>query len=147
MDTHTLNAASIELLNRHIDEAMAVRALAMRALWVTQRSEHLALPPVFERVGANLQDLADELADRVLALEGMLGTRKPLAANDAEAGTATEHLRLLERMLLDLVRATRRRRDIARAIGDVETADLLRQAWPRLELLLWHVGLFAYADD
>lgn len=147
MDAHPLITESVEILNRHIDEAMVVRGLAMRAHWVAQRSECLALPPVFERAGATLLGLADRLADRVIALDGTLEARGSLAANDSQALTATEHLRLLERMLLALVRATRRRCDIARAIGDSETANLLRQAWRGLELLLWQVGLFAYADE
>ena len=148
METRNLRAESAELLNRQMDDVIAVSEHAIRARWVALHGDNLGLPALFERAVANLHAHVDRLADRVLALEGVpVGGATVLLAPSAAPCEAPEHASRLLRMLARLLRATRMRVDVARAIGDGESANLLAQAGASLELLIWQLDHVSQAQD
>jgi DNA-binding ferritin-like protein len=149
MDERVLKDESVEILNLQLGEAMLVRDYAMRARWVSLRGDCLALPPMFERAAAHLQAHVDRLADRVLALDTtpLGGPRVLFLSSGMDPRPTPEHMHCLLRMLARLLRATRLRCDIVRALGDKESANLLSQARRGLELLVWQVDYLAHAED
>lgn len=143
MDTTAIHRESIEILTRELDDVMAVRA---HVRWMARGAG--SSPSSYERIGASLQTLVNELAARVLELGPvpMEAGQTVLPPSRLDVQVDVEHVPSLVQLFAILVRYTRIRADVARSFGDAKSASLLVQVRRSLAVLHLRARLLTRAE-
>jgi len=142
--------AMIALLNQQLADAIDLGLQAKQAHWNVKGPQFIALHELFDRVNEELGEATDEIAERAVALGGIVnGTVQGVAGNTRlVAYPATElsgakHVAALTVALAAYSASTRAAIDAAAAAGDANTADVLTEASRTVDKLLWMIEAHA----
>ena len=119
----------ITLLNEQLADALHLQLQAKQAYWNVKGPGFVALQELFDEVEQQLEEYADEIAERAVALGG---TAYPL-----HISAGPDHIAALSAALAHFARSTRAAIDAASVLGDADTADLFSGVSRGLDKLLW----------
>ncbi len=150
----TVRQPAVELLNRHLVDALDLGLQAKHAHWNVKGPGFIALHKLFDEAAEQLQEYADEIAERSVQLGGIaLGTvrvaaeRSRLPDYPLEITSGREHALALSRGLAEFGKSVRAATDAAMELGDADTADLFTQVSRGIDKLLWKVEAHTQAYD
>lgn len=139
-----VRAPMIALLNRQLADAINLTLQAKQAHWNVKGPQFASLHACFDRIAGELSELADELAERAVALGGIAdGTLHGVAAETrldaypANLLSGAGHLQALAFAHAHFARTTRAAIDTAAAAGDATTADVFTEVSRGVDKLLW----------
>jgi starvation-inducible DNA-binding protein len=137
----------IPLLNQQLADAIDLGLQAKQAHWNVKGPQFVSLHALFDEAAELLGELADELAERAVALGGIadgtlqaVAARTRLAAYDRNMLAGTDHLQAFGAALAHFARSNRAAIESAAAAGDAATADLFTEASRAADKLLWKVS-------
>jgi starvation-inducible DNA-binding protein len=142
--------AAVGLLNQQLADVLDLGLQARQAHWNVKGPNFIALHELFGEVGDSLDEFADDLAERAVALGGVAGgtiqvlapaTR--LAAYPLGAQAGREHVAALSTALASFGKSTRAAITAAEEMGDADTADLFTTVSRATDKLLWQVAAHA----
>ncbi len=136
----------IGLLNQRLADAADLRSQAKQAHWNVKGMNFIALHELFDRVGADLEPIVDDIAERVTTLGGVANGTVRVAAQTStlaeyplEITDGADHVDALSNVLADFGKKVRADIDAADGLGDAGTADLLTGVSRTVDKLLWFV--------
>ncbi|HEU5069922.1 MAG TPA: DNA starvation/stationary phase protection protein Dps [Verrucomicrobiae bacterium] len=141
----------IEVLNQHLAAALDLHSQAKQAHWNVKGPIFFSLHELFDKVAEELDGVADEIAERAVALGGVaFGTVRVAASNsllseyplDISAGRA--HVEALSSPLAGFGKSVRKAIETATNAGDADTADLFTEVSRGIDKLLWFVEAHAH---
>jgi starvation-inducible DNA-binding protein len=144
----------IDLLNQHLADAVDLSLQAKQAHWNVKGPTFIALHELFDQVHAQVVEVADDVAERAVALGGTaLGTARTVArvsrlpeyASDGDSGRA--HVIALSHAIATFGASARAAIDATAALGDADTADLFTGMSRGVDKLLWKVEAHAQGKD
>jgi len=145
---------SIDLLNRHLADALDLRLQAKQAHWNVKGPNFIALHGLFDEADEEIGDFVDEIAERAVQLGGIaLGTARVVAKQSRlaeyplEIVNGREHVQALALSLATFGKSVRAAIDTATEFNDADTADLFTQVSRAIDKLLWKVEAHAQAAD
>jgi starvation-inducible DNA-binding protein len=143
----------IELLNHRLADAIDLHLQAKQAHWNVKGPSFIALHELFDDVAEDLDEHADTIAERAVALggeaEGTLAAvakHSKIPAYPLHLKTGKEHVEALATALAALGKNIRESLALADEIGDADTADLFTQISRELDKKLWFVEAHLQAD-
>jgi starvation-inducible DNA-binding protein len=138
--------AVVSLLNRQLADLLDLGLQAKQAHWNVKGPQFASLHALFDEVAGEVGELADELAERTVALGGVaLGTSQAIArdtrlpAYPVDVFDGADHLWALSAALSQFAHATREAIDVADSAGDAGSTDVLTQVSRAVDKLLWKV--------
>lgn len=141
-----VRAEAIALLNQQLADALDLHLQAKQAHWNVKGPNFIALHELFDEVEEELEEHADDIAERAVALGGTAyGTartaakRSGLAEYPLEISSGKEHVAALSAALAAFGKSARAAIDAAAALGDADTADLFTEVSRGVDKLLWKV--------
>jgi starvation-inducible DNA-binding protein len=145
---------AVDLLNRHLADAIDLAYQAKQAHWNVKGPNFIALHELFDEVVEEIEEYVDEIAERAVELGGTaLGTVRVSAAGsrlseyplDISSGRA--HVKALSAALAMFAKTSRAAIDAATKFGDADTADLFTQVSRGVDKLLWKVEAHGQGKD
>ena len=145
--------AMIELLNLHLADVLDLSLQAKQAHWNVKGPNFIGLHELFDKVGEELEEFTDEIAERAVELGGVaLGTAQVVATGsrlavyplDISSGGA--HVAALSDALAKFGASARAAIDVAAKTGDADTGDLFTVVSRGVDKLLWLVEAHAQAN-
>ncbi len=140
----------IPLLNQHLADAIDLGLQAKQAHWNVKGPQFVSLHGLFDEVAEILEELTDELAERVVELGGIaegtlqaVAVASRLAPYDRTILAGSEHVKALVSALVAFARSNRRAIDVASAAGDATSADLFTEVSRAADKLLWKISAHA----
>lgn len=140
----------IPLLNQHLADAIDLGLQAKQAHWNVKGPQFVSLHALFEEVAEVLEDLTDELAERIVELGGIadgtvqtVATASRLAPYSRTALAGTEHMQAVGAALATFARSNRVAIESAATAGDATTADLFTEVSRAVDKLVWKVSAHA----
>lgn len=137
---------AITLLNQELADALDLHLQAKQAHWNVKGPGFIALHELFDEVEEQLEEYADEIAERAVALGGTaFGTvrtaavRSRLPEYPLQISSAPDHIAALSAALARFAKSTRAAIDAASELGDGGTADLFTGVSRGIDKLLWKV--------
>lgn len=137
---------AITLLNQQLADALDLHLQAKQAHWNVKGPNFAALHELFDQVEEELEEHADDIAERAVMLGGTaLGTaritanRSRLPDYPLHVASGAEHVATLSAALAHFGKSTRAAIDAAAALGDADTADLFTGISRGVDKLLWKV--------
>jgi len=141
-----VRSEAVALLNQQLADALDLHLQAKQAHWNVKGPSFIALHELFDEVEEELEEHADDIAERAVALGGTaLGTARTTAHASRlpeyplQIVSGSEHAAALASALARLGKTTRAAIDAAAALGDADTADLFTGVSRALDKLLWKV--------
>lgn len=141
-----IRVASLGLLQAQLADAIELTLQAKQAHWNVKGPHFAALHALFDEVAEQLQEEADDIAERAVQLGGIaLGTAGIVSATNrlpaypADILAGADHVRSLGAALRVFARSTRAAIDAAAAAGDADTADVFTQVSRAVDKLAWQV--------
>jgi len=141
-----VRAEAITLLNQQLADALDLHLQAKQAHWNVKGPNFIALHELFDEVEEELEEHADDIAERAVALGGTaFGTARTAAARSRlaeyplEISAGKDHVTALSAALAAFGKSTRAAIDAAAAFGDADTADLFTGVSRGIDKLLWKV--------
>jgi starvation-inducible DNA-binding protein len=138
--------AVVTLLNQQLADMLDLHLQAKQAHWNVKGPAFSALHQLFDKVGQELEEHADEIAERAVALGGTaLGTARTTAARSRlteyplQLSAGADHVAALSAALAQLGKSTRSAIDAATVLGDAGTADLFTGVSRAVDRLLWQI--------
>lgn len=136
--------AMVALLNARLADVLDLKAATRQAHWNVRGQQFIGLHELFDKFAADLDDHADTLAERAVALGGTaLGTTQAvakasmLAPYPVDIYAAAAHLKALTERYGALANALRVNIDEAEEAGDAGTADILTGLSTAMDKALW----------
>lgn len=136
----------IDLLNRHLADALDLNLQAKQAHWNVKGPSFIALHELFDKVAEQVEEFVDEIAERAVALGGVaLGTARIAAENSSlpeyphDISAGPEHVEALSAALATFGKGIREAIHTAAKAGDIDTSDLFTEASRGIDKLLWFV--------
>lgn len=136
----------IDLLNQNLADIIDLQLQAKQAHWNVKGPNFISLHQLFDKVAAEVEGFADELAERAVALGGIaLGTAKLAAANSRLQGYSPEltagagHVEALSKALAAFGKSVRDAIEVSGKAGDADTSDLFTEVSRGTDKLLWFV--------
>ena len=146
--------ACIDLLNQQLADVLDLVLQAKQAHWNVKGPNFIALHELFDEVEGELEEYADEIAERAVVLGGTaLGTVRAAAAASRLAeyslGSASgkAHVFALSGAIAEFGKTARAAIDAAAALGDADTADLFTEVSRGVDKLLWKVEAHGAVED
>jgi starvation-inducible DNA-binding protein len=140
----------VELLNQQLADALDLQLQAKQAHWNVEGPGFIALHELFDKVEGEVEEFADDIAERATALGGVaLGTARVAAKNSHlreyphDIHTGREHVKALAGALSVFGKYSRGAIDSAFHAGDADTADLFTEVSRGTDKLLWFVEAHA----
>lgn len=134
------------LLNQQLADSLDLHLQAKQAHWNVKGPNFIALHELFDKVEEALEEYADDIAERAVALGGtaygtvrMAATRSRLEEYPLEIESGEEHCQALSAALAHFGKSVRAAIDEAGALPDADTADLLTGVSRGVDKLLWQV--------
>ncbi|MFO1514290.1 MAG: DNA starvation/stationary phase protection protein Dps [Verrucomicrobiota bacterium] len=144
----------INLLNQNLADVLDLGLQAKQAHWNVKGPQFIALHELFDKLAAGLEEFADDLAERAVALGGVaLGTsqvivkRSRLNAYPTSLATGKAHLEAIANALAQLGKSVRAAVDGATRLGDADTADLFTEISRDVDKMLWLAEAHEQADE
>ena len=142
---------AIMLLNQQLADALDLHLQAKQAHWNVKGPNFIALHELFDEVEEALEEYADDIAERAVALGGTAfgtvrtaATRSRLPEYPLHIHWGAEHVAALSAALATFGKSTRAAIDAAAALGDADTADLFTGVSRGVDKLLWKVEAHSY---
>ncbi|MBE2214584.1 MAG: DNA starvation/stationary phase protection protein Dps [Opitutaceae bacterium] len=142
----TVRATSVGLLSQQLVLLIDLRLRAKQAHWNVKGLQFIALHELFDSIDDDVAELADDVAERAVALGGLaLGTAEVVAREsslppyDARLLAGGDHIRALGNSLAAVAKSARSAIDAAAEAGDLDTSDVFTQVSRALDKLLWKV--------
>lgn len=142
----------IDLLNQHLADALDLHLQAKQAHWNVKGPTFIALHELFDKVEEEVEEFADDIAERAVALGGVaLGTARVAAKHSRlpeyplDISEGREHVQALATALAAFGKSARAAIDTAAKAGDADTADLFTEVSRGTDKLLWFVEAHAQA--
>ena len=139
--------AMARLLNARLADAIDLALQVKQAHWNVKGPQFVSLHDLFDEVAEILEELTDELAERVVELGGIAeGTLQVVAGAsrlvpyDRTVLAGMEHVKALGGAIVTFARSNRRAIDVAAAAGDATTADLFTEVSRAADKLLWKIS-------
>ncbi len=149
-----IRAEAIGLLNQQLADALDLKLQAKQAHWNVKGMNFIALHELFESVQGAVEEFADELAERAVALGGTaFGTLRAASSQSRlpeyplMADSSGEHVTALSIALAAFGRTAHAAIETATQLGDANTADLFTEVSRNTDMLLWKVEAHAYGND
>lgn len=146
-------AMAIELLNARPADALDPGLAAKHAHWNVTGPQFIALHELFDRLAGRIQEHADLLAERIVALGGTAGGTLgavaraiSLPAYPESISDGLAHLEALAGALADFGRKARSGMDEAAELGDADTADLFTEVSRETDRRLWFLEAHLHAQ-
>lgn len=143
---------SIELLNQHLADILDLELQAKQAHWNVKGPNFIALHELFDEVEEQLEEYADEIAERAVELGGVaLGTVRIAAKTSrlreypSDSSAGSEHVIALSAAIAAFGKSVRAAIDDAE--GDADTVDLFTEVSRGVDKLLWKVEAHGQAKD
>ena len=137
---------AIVLLNQQLADALDLHLQAKQAHWNVKGPNFIALHDLFDEVEEELEEHADDIAERAVALGGTAfgtvrtsATRSRLPEYPLHISSGADHVAALSAALATFGKSTRAAIDAAAALGDAATADLFTGVSRSVDKLLWKV--------
>jgi len=144
----------IELLNQQLADAIDLDLQAKQAHWNVKGPHFIGLHELFDRVAEELEEFADDIAERAVELGGIaLGTIQVVSKNSRLKAyplglvSGREHISALSGSLAKFGAGARKAIDTAAKAGDADTADLFTEISRGVDKLLWMVEAHLRAQD
>jgi starvation-inducible DNA-binding protein len=141
-----VRADAIAILNQQLADALDLHLQAKQAHWNVKGPNFIALHELFDEVEEELEEHADDIAERAVALGGTAyGTARTAAKRSRldeyplEIFAGKDHVAALSAALAAFGKSTRAAIDAAAALGDADTADLFTGVSRGVDKLLWKV--------
>jgi len=142
------------MLNQQLADALDLHLQAKQAHWNVKGPSFIALHELFDEVVEELEEHADEIAERAVALGGTAyGTvrvaagRSRLPEYPLDIASGREHVVALSAGLAKFGKSARAASDVAAKLGDADTADLFTEVSRGVDKLLWKVEAHGQAKD
>jgi starvation-inducible DNA-binding protein len=149
-----VRAEAIAMLNQQLADALDLHLQAKQAHWNVKGPSFIALHELFDEVEEELEEHADEIAERAVVLGGTAyGTVRVAAAKSRlseyplEIVSGREHVTALSAALAKFGKSVRAAIDAAAELGDADTADLFTGVSRGVDKLLWKVEAHAQAKE
>jgi starvation-inducible DNA-binding protein len=149
-----VRAEAIAMLNQQLADALDLHLQAKQAHWNVKGPSFIALHELFDEVEEELEEHADEIAERAVVLGGTAyGTVRVAAAKSRlseyplEIVSGREHVTALSAALAKFGKSVRAAIDAAAELGDADTADLFTEVSRGVDKLLWKVEAHAQAKE
>jgi starvation-inducible DNA-binding protein len=146
--------SAIGLLNQQLADALDLDLQAKQAHWNVKGPNFIALHELFDEVEEELEEFADDIAERAVVLGGTAyGTVRVAAGKSRlpeyplDIRSGREHVAALSSALSKFAASARAAIDSASTLGDADTADLFTEVSRGVDKLLWKVEAHAQADD
>jgi starvation-inducible DNA-binding protein len=146
--------SAIGLLNQQLADALDLDLQAKQAHWNVKGPNFIALHELFDEVEEELEEFADDIAERAVVLGGTAyGTVRVAAGKSRlpeyplDIRSGREHVAALSSALAKFAASARAAIDSASTLGDADTADLFTEVSRGVDKLLWKVEAHAQADD
>ena len=141
-----VRADAVALLNQQLADALDLHLQAKQAHWNVKGPSFIALHELFDQVEEELEEHADDIAERAVALGGTaLGTAR-IAASASRLPeyplhiyAGNDHVAALSAALARFGKTSRAAIDAAASLGDADTADLFTGVSRAVDKLLWKV--------
>jgi starvation-inducible DNA-binding protein len=137
---------AIVLLNQQLADALDLHLQAKQAHWNVKGPSFIALHELFDEVEEELEEHADDIAERAVALGGTAfgtvrtaATRSRLPEYPLHIQSGADHVAALSAALATFAKSTRAAIDFAAELGDADTADLFTGVSRGVDKLLWKV--------
>lgn len=137
---------AIDLLNRQLADALDLGLQARQAHWNVKGPAFIALHDLFGEVASALNEQADDLAERAVALGGLARGTLQVVARDSrltpyppDTHAAAGHIAALASALARFAASTRAAIAVADEAGDAGTADLFTAQSRALDKLRWQI--------
>jgi starvation-inducible DNA-binding protein len=142
---------AIVLLNQQLADALDLHLQAKQAHWNVKGPSFIALHELFDEVEEALEEYADDIAERAVALGGTAfgtvraaATRSRLPEYPLHIHSGAEHVAALSAALAQFGKSTRAAIDFAAELGEADTADLFTGVSRGVDKLLWKVEAHSY---
>jgi starvation-inducible DNA-binding protein len=149
-----LRLEAVGMLNQQLADALDLHLQAKQAHWNVKGPSFIALHELFDEVVEELEEYADEIAERAVVLGGTAyGTvrvaagRSRLPEYPLDVVSGQEHVVALSAALAKFGRSARAAIDVAAKLGDADTADLFTEVSRGVDKLLWKVEAHGQAKD
>ncbi|MDX2153328.1 MAG: DNA starvation/stationary phase protection protein Dps [Bryobacteraceae bacterium] len=146
-------SAVIALLEPSLAAAVDLRTQAKQAHWTVKGPHFLQLHELFDKAADELDEHADDLAERMIQLGGQTaGTARAAAAQSPieeyplAIRAGRDHVEAFSNRLAAFGKLIRENIDKAAAAGDADTADLFTEISRAADKLLWFVEAHLEAD-
>jgi len=150
----TVRRKSTTLLNQQLADLIDLGMQTKQAHWNVKGPHFIGLHELFDNVAEQLEDFADEIAERAVELGGTaLGTiqsvskQSRLAPYPLDLSSGSGHVTALAGVLATFGTTTRVAIDSATKLGDADTADLLTEISRGVDKLLWMVEAHLQSED
>lgn len=141
----------VALLNARLIDAIDLRLAIKQAHWNVKGPNFIALHEMFDAMQARVDGFADDIAERSVALGGIVaGTSQAVAGGaklepyPADVTAQEEHLRALAARVAKFGKLARKAIDEADEVNDKDTADLFTGVSRQTDKDLWfleaHLG-------
>jgi len=141
-----VRADAVALLNQQLADALDLHLQAKQAHWNVKGPSFIALHELFDQVEEELEEHADDIAERAVALGGTaLGTARSAAKASRlpeyplHIYAGNDHVAALSAALARFGKTSRAAIDAAASLGDADTADLFTGVSRGVDKLLWKV--------
>lgn len=138
--------AMIALLNARLVDAIDLRLAVKQAHWNVKGPNFIALHELFDQIQARVDAFVDEIAERGVALGGVVaGTTQVVAKGaslepyPANLSDENEHLKALADRIAAFGKLARAAIDAADEAGDKDTADLFTGVSRQMDKDLWFI--------
>lgn len=145
---------AIAMLNQQLADALDLHLQAKQAHWNVKGPSFIALHELFDEVEEELEEYADDIAERAVVLGGTAyGTvrvaagRSRLPEYPLDIVSGREHVVALSSALAKFGKSARAAIDAAAGLGDADTADLFTEVSRGVDKLLWKVEAHAQAKE
>jgi starvation-inducible DNA-binding protein len=141
-----IRKASIRILQARLSDALDLEAQMKQAHWNVRGPTFYQLHLLFDAVHGEIEDFVDTIAERITALGGVADGRIQTTAASTtlyeyalETRGGEAHLRAVSAALAQFAKMARADIDVAAALPDADTADVLTQVSRETDKQLWFV--------
>jgi len=149
-----IRGQAVDLLNQHLADILDLQSQTKQAHWNVKGPNFIALHELFDEVAGELEEFADEIAERAVELGGVaFGTARVAAARSRlpeyplEIVSGRDHVIALSAALARFGKTVRAAIDTAGSFGDMDTADLFTEVSRGVDKLLWKVEAHIQSKD
>jgi starvation-inducible DNA-binding protein len=148
-----LRSKVIDLLNARLADGIDLYLQTKQAHWNVKGPSFIALHELFDKLGEELEDHIDDMAERVVALGGVaegtlaaVGKRTRLSAYPLDISDGLAHVEALADAYAAFGKSVRKAIDESGKAGDADTSDLFTGISRGVDKSLWFIEAHSQAD-
>ena len=149
----TQRTSLVELLNQRLADVLDLHLQTKQAHWNVKGPSFIALHELFDEIAEDVDEFADTIAERAVALGGVaegtvaaIAKRTKLKAYPLNLKTGHDHVVALSDALALTAKNVRAAIAAADELGDADTADLFTGISRDLDKKLWFVEAHLQAE-